>query len=61
MSYRQELIDLMLELQRQANAVDFATEVNASEKHTKLFRQAEIISFIVNQPDEAIEIIKRGD
>ena len=61
MSYRQELIDLMLELERQARAIDFATEVDASEKHRKLMRQAEIISFVVNQPDQALENIKRGE
>ena len=61
MSYRQELIDLMLELQDKARQIDFAREVDASEKHLKLTRQAEIISFLVNFPDQAVESIKRGD
>ena len=61
MSYRQELIDLMLELENKARQIDFATEVNASEKHLKLTRQAEIIGFIINHPDQAIENIKRGE
>lgn len=61
MNYKQELIDLMLELQEQARKIDFANEVDASAKHLKLTRQAEIISFIVNQPDQAIKNIKRGD
>ena len=61
MSYRKELIDLILELQEKARRIDFATEVDASEKHRKLMRKADIISFIVNHPDEAVENIKRGD
>ena len=61
MSYKQELIDLMLELENKARQIDFANEVDASEKHRKLMRQADIISFIISQPDQAVENIKRGD
>jgi hypothetical protein len=49
--YKDELRQLVLELQALANGVDFANDPDANAKHEHWRRQAEVLNFIIDHPE----------
>jgi hypothetical protein len=65
MSYRKEMAELVLELHNQAdkiqaNKIDFANDLD-SAKIEKLRRQAEVLEFIINHPEQIGEIFNQQE